>query len=176
MAREDQVRSMYRVLILSLMLAASLDLRAFAQAPAQKPPAPPAPQEEPPPPLAVPPTYRYDAHGRRDPFINPVPKPVAPRGVVIPSVRPAGLKGVLVAEINISGVVTSKEPSMNVAILTAPGGKTYFAHPGEALFDAIVKEIRQDAVTFTVTAPGGGPPETPREIVRKVRPAPGENK
>lgn len=168
----------YRTLVFSFGLAAGWSLTVYAQAPAQKPPAQPAVQEEPLPPLAVPPGYKYDPHGRRDPFINPVPKPVTPvKRDAIPAIRPPGLKGVLVAEVNIAGVVTSKEPSMNVVVLTAPGGKTYFAHPGDALFDAIVKEIRQDTVTFTVTALGGGPPETPREpIVRKVRPTPGENK
>jgi hypothetical protein len=66
---------------------------------------------------------------------------------------------------------------MNVVVIGAPGNKTYFAHVGDALFDAVVKEIKLDTVTFALTAPGGGANEpTSREIVRKVRPTTGEAK
>lgn len=155
-------------LVLALLLIAAWSSTAFSQA-GQPPPPPP---EEPPPVLAVPKDYTYNARGRRDPFINPVPKPVSSQPV-IPSVRPPGLKGVLIAEVGIAGVVTSKEPSMNVVIINAPAGKTYFARIGDELFDAVVKEIRLDTVTFALnSAPTDT--EAPREIVRKVRPAPGE--
>lgn len=133
------------------------------------------PQEEPPPVLTVPKDYKYDARGRRDPFINPVPKPaVVVNKPAISVVRPPGLKGVLVAEAAIAGVVTSKEPSMNVVIINAPAGRTYFARIGDELFDAVVKEIRLDTVTFALNSPGSGTRSTPREIVKKVRPTPGE--
>jgi hypothetical protein len=61
---------------------------------------------------------------------------------------------------------------MNVVIINAPAGKTYFARVGDALFDGSVKEIRLDTITFALNSP----PNTSaaREIVRKVRPAPGE--
>lgn len=167
----------YSVLVLILVLAAGSCLTIYPQAQPQKPPSPPVQQEEPPPVFAVPSAYKYDQHGRRDPFVNPVPKPVARGPSVETRPRPPGLKGVLIAEANIVGVVVSKEPSMNVVVITAPGGRTYFGHPGDALFDAIIKDISAVEVTFTVTAPGGGKPETAREpIVRKVRPPPGENK
>src|SRR5712691_3471466 len=97
-------------------------------------PQPQKPPEEPPPALTVPKDYRYNARGRRDPFVNPVPKPKV--AVVAPPVaRPPGLKGVLVTEAQIRGVVTSGEPSMNVVIIAAPGAKApYFAREGDALF------------------------------------------
>src|SRR5262245_25054420 len=102
----------------------------FPQAQPPKPGTPAAPaQEEPTPPLAVPKDYRYNARGRRDPFVNPVPKPKAAAAAAAPpSSRPPGLKGVLVSQAQISGVVTSREPSMNVVIIMAPGAKgAYFA-------------------------------------------------
>lgn len=153
---------------LFLLLIVAWIPTAFSQA---GNPAPP-PAVEPPPVLAVPKDYKYDARGRRDPFINPVPQPVSTRPV-IPSVRPPGLKGVLISEVGIAGVVTSREPSMNVVIINAPAGKTYFARIGDELFDAVVKEIRLDTVTFALNS---SPTDdaAPREIVRKVRPAPGE--
>jgi len=106
--------------------------------------------EEPAPPLAVPPGYRYEPRGRRDPFINPVPQP-APTETGPPVVRPDGLPGVLVAEVKIAGIVHSGEAEMNRAMLTA-GRRTYFAEVGDSLFDAIIKEIRPDEVVFTMVS------------------------
>lgn len=151
----------------------------FPQAQPPKPGTPAAtPQEEPTPALAVPKDYRYNARGRRDPFVNPVPKPKAAAAAAAaapPSSRPPGLKGVLVSQAQISGVVTSREPSMNVVVIMAPGAKgAYFARVGDELYDAVVKRITFDSVTFGLAS--GGDANSPREIVRKVRPKPGEDK
>jgi hypothetical protein len=125
-------------------------------APAQAPPKAPAKapvEEDPAPVLSVPEGFRYDQRGRRDPFVNPMPKPAAPPPEV-PTIRPDGLPGVLVAEARISGIVTSKEPGMTKAIINAPGRKApYFAVNGDTLFDGIIKEIRPDAVVFTMVSP-----------------------
>jgi hypothetical protein len=72
----------------------------------------------------------------------------------------------------IAGVVTSREPSMNVVVINAPAGRSYFARIGDELYDGIVKEIRLDTVTFALNSPPSG--SGTREVVRKVRPAPGE--
>jgi hypothetical protein len=165
-------KMMRRVLFISILVGAS-SLPLFPQQPTT-----PVPAEEPPPVLTVPRDYRYNSRGRRDPFVNPVPKPkeAAPPAVVVPAVRPPGLRGVLVNDAQVAGVVTSKEPSMNVVIIAAPGARTpYFARVGEQLYDAVVKSITLDTVTFTVTGPGGDS-KTPRDIVRRVRPNPGEDK
>jgi len=136
--------------------------------------------EEPLSPLAVPKEYHYNGRGRRDPFINPIPKPVVP--VTAGGPRPPqcpqaqGLKGVLVGQAAIAGVVTSREPAMNIAIISAPGGKTYFARVGDALCDAVVKGIKLDVVTFMPNVPSGTEQSGVRAIERKVRPTPGEAK
>lgn len=108
------------------------------------------PLEELPPPLTVPQGYRYEPRGRRDPFVNPVPKPVASAGAV-PVVRPDGLPGVLVSELKVSGIIYAEDPSMKKAILAA-GRKTYFAKQGDHLFDAVVKEIRPNEVVFMMVS------------------------
>jgi Tfp pilus assembly protein PilP len=110
--------------------------------------------EDDPPVLTVPEGFRYDQRGRRDPFVNPVPKAPAPRSQEeqLPP-RPDGLPGVLVGEAKIAGIVTSKEPGMNKAIINAPGRRTYFAVRGETLYDGVIKEIRSDAVVFTMISP-----------------------
>jgi hypothetical protein len=162
-------RLMVALLIFAAIFTPMTGLQA--QAPQLTPDA-----DNPPPVLVVPPGYKYNPRGRRDPFVNPIPKP--PPGVAeAPVIRPPGLKGVLVNEALVGGIVTSKEPSMNVALILAPGGKTYFATKNDTLFDAVIKDIKADSVVFTL-APSvrpGSPAATVREIVRKVR-STGENK
>jgi hypothetical protein len=163
---------MPRLLFLSSALIVGLSAVVFPQAQAEKPP---VPLDELPSVYTVPKEYQYSARGRRDPFVNPVPKPKTP-AVTPLAARPPGLKGVMVSEAQIAGVVTSKEPSMNVVIISAPGARAaYFARVGDELYDAVVKTIKLDTVTFTLTA-SGADPKAPREIVRRVRPNPGENK
>jgi len=171
---------MYRVLIFFGILSLAVSRMSFAQAPPAKPPAEAAaaPPEEPPPALSVPKDYRYNARGRRDPFVNPIPKPrvdTSRPAPAPPPIRPDGLKGVLVAEAQIAGIVSSREPSMNVVTIAAPGGKKYFARVGDALYDAVVKSIKPDSVTFALTVPGLDP-SVPREIVRKLHTTPGDQK
>ena len=163
---------MYRFLILIFLVTAGavLDLDAQAKGKAKGKAKAPVEVDTGPPPMSVSPSYRYERKGRRDPFINPVPRPVTRTDrSTVPVVRPPGLKGVLVTEASVSAVVTSKEPNMNVAVIAAPGGKTYFARPGDALFDAVIKEIRSDGVIFTLSTPAGTSTTAPREIERKVR-------
>jgi hypothetical protein len=166
---------MYRATVSIYFLIAGLSLPLEARAQAQQAP-PPAPEVEPPPVLTVPPGYRYDPRGRRDPFVNPVPKPVVEQQPAPPPVvRPPGLRGVLINEATIIGVVTSKEPQMNVAVIQAPGSRIYFAARGDSLFDAVVKEIQADAVVFELPGTRSqGQATPPREVVRRVRATPGE--
>ena len=167
--------SFKRAFILAILVLVS-SILGFSQA--QPPAQPPKPAEEPPlSPLAVPKNYRYTGRGRRDPFVNPVPQPapnVAKPGgpVAVQCPQAQGLKGVLVGQAAIAGVVTSREAAMNVAIISAPGGKTYFAHIGDALCDAVVRNIKLDRVTFMPIVPAGTDQTAAREIERKVRPTP----
>src|SRR5262249_51402857 len=122
-------KMMRRALLFSSFLTFGVSLTALPQAQPQNPPAEEAPV------LSVPKEYRYNPRGRRDPFVNPIPKPRGTAAAVEPP-RPPGLKGVAVREALIAGVVTSKEPWMNVVIISAPGAKApYFAHVGDELYD-----------------------------------------
>jgi len=177
----------YRLAV-SICLVVMVAWTAIAQtkaAPAQGQPKPPAatPVEEPRPALGVPDGYEYLARGRRDPFVNPAPKPApgtaaaeAPREAP----RPAGLKGATVDEVTVSGVFVSKtEPSMARAILLVPGLRApVIASRGDELFDAVIKEIRQDSVVFTKRASEDKPGTTPSgsEQIKKLRSAAGDKK
>jgi hypothetical protein len=111
-------------------------------------------EEEPAPALSVPQGFKYEAQGRRDPFVNPIPKP-PPAAPLIPVERPDGLAGVLLSEAQIKGILTSRVPGMTRVIISGPGSprKTYNAVKGDALFDAVIKEIRSNEVVFTMISP-----------------------
>lgn len=165
------IKRVFILVIFGLSWGVALSPVGFSQAP---PPAPKPADETPLSPLAVPKTYHYNGRGRRDPFVNPIPKPVAnaataggPRPSQCPQSQ--GLKSVLIGQAAVAGVVTSRETSMNVAIITAPGGKSYFAHVGDALCDATLKSIKLDIVTFMPILPATEDQRVVREIERKVR-------
>lgn len=160
---------MYRAFILGFVLMLGSSPELYPQAQAQPP------KEEPPPVFSVPKDYKYNIRGRRDPFVNPIPeeKPKSAGPPPPPIQRPPGLAGVLIAEAGITAVVVSREPSMTVVAISAPGGKTYFARVGDELFDAVVKEIQMQIVRFTVKTGGE---KTTREVVRRVNVTSGENK
>jgi hypothetical protein len=126
--------------------------------------------------LAIPPGYRYDPAGRRDPFVNPVPPPVVVEtSPVLPELRPQGLPGVLLNEAQLMGVVTSSERAMNVVVIQVPGNRTFIARPGDEMFDVIISEIRPGSVVFEVKPLEGEPePAEREEVERPVSAAPGE--
>src|SRR5262245_30211455 len=164
---------MLRKLVILFSLAIALVLSVGAWAAFQQPrpgQPPPPPEQEPPPAMRVPPNYRYDSRGRRDPFVNPVPKPKADAPVVI--VRPKGLPGVMISEAVLAGIVWSHEAEMNRAVIAAPGGRTYFARKGDALFDAVIKNIERDGVVFQVKAKDRDGNNILEEVVRRVRTTP----
>ena len=173
-------------LLFCLELMVALPVMAQTKAPApQAPPKAPAatPAPEAPPVLGVPPGYEYLPHGRRDPFVNPVPKP--PPGAARPDTpheppRPPGLRGATVDEVMLTGVFVSKnDPSMSRAILQVPGLRApVIASRGDVLFNAVIKDIRTDSVVFTKIPPGSKPVAAPEgdEEIKKLRSTPGDKK
>jgi hypothetical protein len=192
-----------------------------------KPPS--APADEARPTFTVEPGFRYEPRGRMDPFTNPTPKPPAnsaARGnspapavtgapnvingsvepapapeVIVPYSRPRGLKGLMLEDISVKGVVVAKDPAMTMAIIQGPGNKTYNVARKDQIFNAVIKDIRLDAVVFSpiirrddagealsvkevrsdsviyTKLPknmGAGP--STLDVVRKLHPAPGEPK
>lgn len=147
---------------------------------------PPRPSQEPEPvteepqdpllPLAIPAGYQYTPGGRRDPFVNPVPPPpVVVTGPIIPAIRPPGLPGVLLNEAQVVGLVTSSDSAMkSVVVIRAPGPRTFFAEVGEELLDAVIKEIRSDAVIFELKPLPGREDEERVEVERQLNSTPGE--
>ena len=130
-----------------------------------KPPAGQTAQLDAPPPLAVPHGYRYEARGRRDPFVNPLPKAPVAKEDAVPVVRPDGLPGVLVSEVKLSGIIYSPEQAMKKAMLVV-GRSTYFARQGDSLFDGVIKEIRPNEVVFAMVSTTTKQPMNKVTVVR----------
>jgi hypothetical protein len=122
---------------------------------------------DPPPALSVPPGYRYESRGRRDPFVNPTLKQerAAVDETPVPVVRPDGLPGVLVSEVKLSGIVHSSDQIMNKAMLVV-GRNTYFAKKGDSLFDGVIKEIRPNEVVFAMVSQTSRKPINRDTVVR----------
>ncbi len=118
--------------------------------------------------MTVPPGFKFETAGRRDPFVNPVPKPVKPEPEV-PVVRPPGPKGVLLSEAQIAGIVWSKDPDMTRVVISVPGGRIFFVKRGEQLFDAVLKDIQRDGVVFEQRNKDKDGKTITRDVVRKVR-------
>lgn len=103
---------------------------------------PPVPVEQPTP--TIDPAYVYEPAGRRDPFIS-----LVGRGddKSAPTIRPAGLAGLLIGEITVKGVVRDRNGF--TALLQAADNKTYNVRTGDKLFDGSVKSINQEKVIFS---------------------------
>ena len=94
--------------------------------------------------------YTYNPQGRRDPFVS-LHKPVeANRG---PGSRPPGVKGFLIQEVALKGIV--KDKTGYIAILLGTDGKSYFVRVGERLFDGVITAI--DAANSHLPAGSDGP-------------------
>ena len=106
----------------------------------------------------------YDASGRRDPFVS-----LRARGETNLPVggRPIGVKGLLIGELSMRGVLRSK--GRMLAIVQAPDNKTYSVHPGDTLLDGTVKVVTKDAVIFLQRVDDPLSPVKQREIRKTLR-------
>jgi len=136
-------------------------------APAHAAPATPVPTSQ----AVVVPTYKYEAKGRRDPFRS-LDVSATIQASTAPAVRAPGLKGQLVSEINLAGIVKSKNQYM--AMATGYRGKTYFLQPNDDLYDGKVIEIKSDAVIFSQTLTDGQGKRLSQRVVKKLYPTRGE--
>ncbi len=127
---------------------------------------PPVPVEQPTP--TIDPAYVYEPAGRRDPFIS-----LVGRGddKSAPTIRPAGLAGLLIGEITVKGVVRDRNGF--TALLQAADNKTYNVRTGDKLFDGSVKSINQEKVIFSQDVSDPLSLVKQREVSKPVRQADG---
>lgn len=126
-------------------------------------------------PLTIPPEYEYEPRGRRDPFVNPLTPAEQEEEQVVEIPRPLGLPGVMLNEVELTAVVTSSDPALNVVVVHAPGDRVFIARTGDELLDAVIREIRSDIIVFEVKPQdGANPAALPEIVVRPLSARPGE--
>ena len=119
--------------------------QAAAPRPPNNPAAPNPPARAGGPPASAKPdapdNYTYDAHGRRDPFLNVLGTGVEPRLV---SKRGEGAAGWTVAEVSVRGIVQSR--GALVAMVRGPDSKTFLVHQGDKFLDGSIKAITPEGL------------------------------
>ena len=86
--------------------------------------------------------FRYEAKGRRDPFVSLA----LGVNVLPPDVRPPGLQGMLIQEVSLRGLV--KTVDGYIAMIQGTDNKSYFAREGERLYDGNIQSIDDAGVVF----------------------------
>ncbi len=86
--------------------------------------------------------FRYEAAGRRDPFIS------LALGIDVLGIldRPPGLGGMLIQEVSLRGIV--KTVDGYIAMIQGTDNKSYFARSGERLYDGNIQSIDDAGVVF----------------------------
>jgi hypothetical protein len=148
-----------RVPALALLLAA---LPAFGQAP--RPAATPSVTE---PPKggdaeAIAPAYQYEVGGRRDPFRSLLVRNTTERS----RLRPPGLAGVMVDEVDLQGTIRTKSGWM--AFIRSSDNRSYVLRKGQALFDGEVLEITSAEVIFRQNVNDPTNPKPFREVTKTM--------
>lgn len=144
--RTDFMRMASVWVTVACLWAATPATTAEAQAPAPPPSSTPAtPASASPPARVGGPDERpaYDSAGRRDPFVSLARTGTTPG---TGGARPAGPRGLLIAELSVRGVVESR--GRFLATVVGPDKRTYTLGNGDQLLDGTVKVISGEAVVF----------------------------
>jgi Tfp pilus assembly protein PilP len=141
--------------VVLVLLAATASAQTTTTAPAEQPAPeaqPAAPEGETPPEAGEPVPegieitegsgFRYEARGRRDPFVSLA----LGVDVLSPDVRPPGLAGMLIQEVSLRGIV--KTVDGYIAMIQGTDNKSYFAKDGERLYDGNIQSIDDARVVF----------------------------
>ena len=107
-------------------------------------------------------SYRYDAQGRRDPFRSLI----GPRQNPRMADRPPGSPGFLVEEIDLTGVVRTKQGL--VAMIGGPDNQGYLLRVGDKVFDGEVVRITSTSIVFRQEVNDPTQIERYREVVKEL--------
>jgi hypothetical protein len=111
------------------------------------------------------------AAGRRDPFDPLIEKNKGGPG--IPVNLPPGKAGLMVATLNLDGIVRGPSGSM-IAVVSNPQMRVYFLHQGDQLYDGQVGTITMEAVSFHQMGKDPFGAVIQRDLTRRLYPSPGE--
>jgi Tfp pilus assembly protein PilP len=88
--------------------------------------------------------------------------------------RPPGLRGLLIAQLTLKGVVRDGATHKMIAVVTNRSNRAYFLREGEAVYDGVVNKITPDAVYFLENVVDGKREAHSRQVVKTLNPATGE--
>jgi hypothetical protein len=111
--------------------------------------------------------FSYDPAGRRDPFLNLFET----MGVTHKGPRPRGIKGMLVSELDLIGIVQDPNGG-DVALVTGSDNKGYFLRVGDEVFDGttIAVDSRLGNVTFRQQVDDPRRIKPYRDVVKRLVP------
>lgn len=145
---------------------ASLLAAAAATAAPAKPAAAPTPTPTEAPKITdqdfTPSVYTYEVGGRRGPFRSLLVRNPSDKE----RVRPPGLAGVMVDEIELQGTIKVKQGW--VAMMRGPDNKSYLIRKGTTLFDGEVTDVSATEVTFRQNVNDPTNPKPFREVVKTL--------
>jgi len=111
--------------------------------------------------------FAYEPGSRRDPFLSLY----APTGKTKEGERPAGIRGMYIDEIDLSGIVQDASGG-DVAYFTGSDKKGYFLRVGDVVFDGAVIAIdpNRGSVTFRQQVDDPRRIKPYRDVVRTLEP------
>ncbi len=110
----------------------------------------------------IPSVYTYEVGGRRDPFRSLLVRNPSEKD----RVRPPGLAGVMVDELELQGTIKVKQGW--VAMMRGPDNKSHLIRKGATLFDGEVVEVSATEVTFRQNVNDPTNPKPFREVVKAL--------
>lgn len=110
----------------------------------------------------TPSVYTYEVGGRRDPFRSLLVRNPSEKE----RVRPPGLAGVMVDELELQGTIKVKQGW--VAMMRGPDNKSHLIRKGTTLFDGEVTDVSATEVTFRQNVNDPTNPKPFREVVKAL--------
>jgi len=110
----------------------------------------------------TPSVYTYEVGGRRDPFRSLLVRNPSEKD----RVRPPGLAGIMVDELELQGTIKVKQGW--VAMMRSPDNKSHLLRKGTTLFDGEVIDVSGTEVTFRQNVNDPTNPKPFREVVKAL--------
>jgi len=110
----------------------------------------------------TPSVYTYEVGGRRDPFRSLLVRNPSEKE----RVRPPGLAGVMVDELELQGTIKVRQGW--VAMMRGPDNKSHLIRKGTTLFDGEVTDVSATEVTFRQNVNDPTNPKPFREVVKAL--------
>jgi hypothetical protein len=120
----------------------------------------------------VEPARRTFGVGKRDPFYIP-PPPVPNRSGLPTGPLPPGIRGLIIGQLRLEGIVRENETGRMIAVVTNYTNRAYFLKVSDQLYDGSVEKITPHAVYFKQNHLEANGRLTTVEVVKSLGPAAG---